>query len=113
MPGVFDELLDLDQELDRLAAVHDPVIVGECDIHHWPDRRLPVYRDDAILDLVEPEDAHLRRIENRRAEQRAEDAAVRDRKRPAFEILEGQGAVGGALREFTTRQLELRERLSV
>src|SRR5689334_5063878 len=109
MPGVFDELLDLDQELDRLSAVHDPVIVGERHIHHGPDRRLPVYRYDAILNLVEPEDAHLRRIENRRAEQRAEDAAVGDRKRSALEVVEGQGAVDGALSEITNRQLELRE----
>src|SRR6266545_3804598 len=35
--GVFESLLHLHQELHRLLAVHDAMIVGERDVHHGVD----------------------------------------------------------------------------
>ena len=58
---------------------------------------------------MQAENADLRRIEDRRAHQRAEDAAVGDRERAALEILERQRAVLRALREIANRQLDVGE----
>ena len=75
---VLDQFLDAHQELHRLAAIDDAVVVGEREVHHRADHDLAVERDRALLDLVHAEDADLRRVEDRRGEQRAEDAAVGD-----------------------------------
>jgi len=40
--GVFDQLLDADEEADGLAAVHNAVVVGEGDVHHRADDNLAV-----------------------------------------------------------------------
>src|SRR5258708_3594738 len=85
---LLEVFLDLHQKLHGLAAVDDAVIVAEGDVHHRPEHNLTVYADRPILDLVQAEDADLRRIENRRAEQRTEDAAVGDRKRAAGQVLQ-------------------------
>ena len=66
---VLDVFLHLDQELDRLSAINNPMIIRQRHIHHWPDRRLPVDWDHPVLNLVESENGDLRRIEDRRAEQ--------------------------------------------
>ena len=105
MTRILDEL-DLHEELHRFAAVHDSMIVRQRDVHHRPNHDLAVQRNRAVLNLVKPEDCDLRRVEDGRAQQRAEDAAVRDRKGAALEIVEGQRAIGGALGEITDRQLE-------
>ena len=34
---VFDEILHLDEEGDGFAAVDDPVVVGQREVHHRPD----------------------------------------------------------------------------
>src|SRR5689334_7642661 len=91
--GVFDVFLDLDEELDCFAAVDDAVIVGERDHHYRPDDDLAADRDGTIRDLMEAEDADLRRVEDRGAEQRPEDAAVGDGEGAAGQILERQRAV--------------------
>lgn len=39
-PGVFNGSLDFAQEEDGLATVDQPVVVGQCDVHHWPDDHL-------------------------------------------------------------------------
>ena len=35
--GVFDRLFDFDEEGHCLFAIHNAVVVGEGDIHHWAD----------------------------------------------------------------------------
>ena len=69
MSRILDELLDGDEKLYRLEAVDDAVIVAEGDVHHRPDDDLSVLGDRAFLDLVEPEDADLRWIQDWRAQQ--------------------------------------------
>jgi hypothetical protein len=51
---------------------------------------------------VEAEDADLGRIQDRRAHQRAEDAAVGDGEGAALQVFERQRAVTGALRDLQT-----------
>ena len=49
--------------------------------------------------VVHAEDGDLRRVEDRRAQQRAEDAAVGDGERAALEVLDGDLAVAGGFAE--------------
>ena len=107
--GVLDALLDPDQEADGLAAVDDAVVVGEGQVHHRPDDDLVVDGDRPLLDRVHAEDAALRRVEDRRREQRAEDAAVGDRERAALEVVDGDRALAGLVGERGDRLLDLGE----
>src|SRR5215204_1309510 len=66
---ILDVFLRLYQELHRLPAIDDPMIIRQRQIHHWPDRRLTVDRDHPVLNLVQPENGDLRGVEDRRAEQ--------------------------------------------
>lgn len=36
-PGIFNCSLDLAQEHDGLATVDQPMVIGQGDVHHWPD----------------------------------------------------------------------------
>src|SRR5687768_8951638 len=90
---VLDEFFHLHEELHSLTAVDDPVIVAEGEVHHWSYDDLAVDWDGPVGDLVQPEDAHLGRIEDGRAHERAEDTAVRDGERAAAEVLERERAV--------------------
>ena len=58
---------------------------------------------------MQAENADLRRIENRRAHQRSEHAAVGDGEGTALEIFERQRTVLRALGEVANRQLDLGE----
>ena len=107
---VFDQLLHPHQELHGLAAVHDAVIVAESDVHHRPDHHLPVLRDGPFLDLVHAEDADLGRVDDGRAEQRAEDAAVGDGEGAATQILQRQRSVLHFGRIFLDRPLDFGKR---
>ena len=53
MSRIFDEFLDLDEELHRLEAVDDAMVVAERHVHHRPDDDLSILRDGTLLD--EPE----------------------------------------------------------
>ena len=53
----------------------------------WPNGDRVVDHDRALLDLADAEDGHLRLVDDRGAEQRAEHAGVGDRERPAFDLL--------------------------
>ena len=97
------------QERDRFAAVDEAVIVGQRDVHHRADDDLAFAGHGAVLDRVHAEDAALRRIDDRRREQRAEDAAVGDRERAAFEVLGLEFVLGGAAAEVVDRLLDFGE----
>src|SRR4026207_897023 len=75
--------LHLHQELHRLTAIDDSMIIRQRQIHHWPDRRLAVHRDHPVLNLMQPENGHLRRGEDRGAGAGAEDAGGGGWERPA------------------------------
>src|SRR5690606_15036827 len=75
---ILDAVLDAHEELHRLTSIHQPVVVAEGQEHHRTDDDLTVPRHRPLDDVVHPEDAGLRRVEDRRREHGAEDAAVRD-----------------------------------
>lgn len=63
--GIFDARLDVFKKRHGFAAVYDPVIVGECDIHHGSDHHLAVMSHGAVLSRMEPEYAALWGIHDR------------------------------------------------
>src|SRR5262245_28009132 len=75
---ILETFLDGHEELHRLAAIDDAVIVGEREVHHRPHHHLSVDDHGPVLDLVHAEDRALWRIDDRRRHQRAEHAAVGD-----------------------------------
>jgi hypothetical protein len=80
------------------------VIVAEGDVHHRAHDHLAADRDPMLLDLVQAEDAHLRRLQDRSAEQTRRSAA-RDRERAALDLLDRERAVLRALGEVLDRRL--------
>ena len=84
------------------------MVVRQRDVHHRPDLDLAVDRDRTVLRLVQPENADLRIVDDRRRDERAEHAAVRDRERAAGEVVHRQLAVARALgdRRDVARDLE-------
>src|SRR3954447_23211205 len=107
---IFQVLLDADEERHRLAAVDDPVIVGECEVHHRADDDLTIERDWALLDFMHAENARLWGVEDGGRHERAVHAAIRDRERAALHLLDLELAVAGALAEIGDRLLDFRER---
>ena len=63
---VFQLRFQMDQKLDRLAAVYDPVIVSQREVHHRPRLNLAVDDHRPLLNLVHAKDTALRRIQYRR-----------------------------------------------
>src|SRR5690606_30241853 len=91
--GVFDHLLHRHQETDCFAAVDDPVVVREGDVHHRTDLDLPVHHDRTLDNVVHAEDADLRCVEDRRGEHRPVNTPVGDREAATLKLIEGQLAV--------------------
>src|SRR5579883_2169606 len=105
----LDALLHADEELDGLATVDDPVIVGERDVHHGPHDDLVAHGDGALLDRVHAEDPALGRVEERSGEQGPVDPAVRDREGAAREVVRKELVLLRLLAELLDRLLELGE----
>jgi hypothetical protein len=51
-PRIFEAFLDADEEGNGFLAVHQPVIVGEREVHHRPDLDLAANDNRAFLDLM-------------------------------------------------------------
>src|SRR5438552_2925340 len=85
---ILERFLDRDQAEHRLATVDDAMVVRHREIVHGPHDDLAVLDDGAVLRRVHAEDGRLRRVDDRRREHRAEYAAVRDRERPAGQLVE-------------------------
>ena len=73
---IFDALLDAHQELNSFAAIDDPVIVGQSDVHHRSNLDRVTYRHWALVDGVQAQNAALRGIENRRRHHRPVDPTI-------------------------------------
>ncbi len=63
----------------------------------------------ALLNAVQPKDADLRRIQNRRAHQRSKHATVGDGERAAAQVFQGERAVFGLFREAFDRHFDVRK----
>ncbi|GBE59745.1 RNA pseudouridine synthase superfamily protein [Babesia ovata] len=77
--GVLDRLPDGDEELHRLAAVDQPVVVREREVHNGADRHGVVAHHAALDYRVHAQDGGLRRVDDRRAEDAAVHATVGNR----------------------------------
>ena len=53
------------------------MIVGESEIHHWTNDNLSIDCNGTIFNRVHPKNRCLRRIKNRRGQQRAKDTTIR------------------------------------
>jgi hypothetical protein len=90
---VLDQVPDTREEAEGLGTVYDAVVVGECEVHHWPSDDFAVYDHGAFLNPVHPEDADLRSVEDRCAHEVAKNATVGDGERAPLQVLQLQFAV--------------------
>src|SRR5687767_8137656 len=104
--GVLDAILDADEELNRLAAIDQAVVVAERQVHHGANHDLAVPGDRALLNGVHSEDARLGRVQDGGRHQRAKDAAIRDGERAALELVERELVVSGLLTELGNLELK-------
>src|SRR6202023_2009234 len=73
---ILDAFFHFDEERDRFLAINRAMVIAEREIHHWAHLHFAVDRHRSRHDFVHPENAALRRIQNRRAQERAVHAAV-------------------------------------
>lgn len=66
------------------------MVVREGEVHHRPDLDLAVDGDRLLLDGVQAEHGGLREVDDGRAHERAEDAAVADGEGAAGHVLDGE-----------------------
>jgi hypothetical protein len=93
------------EEPGGVRPVDDAVVVGEREVHHRPDRdRLPhlgVGDDDrALHDGTRAQDGDLRLVDDRRVEQRAAAAGVRQGERATGEFVRADLARARAVGEI-------------
>ena len=72
----FHQFLDADEKLHGFHAINDAMVVAEGYVHHGANFNLAFDRHSPALDLVKPQNAHLRRIQDRCAEQRTVDTTI-------------------------------------
>src|SRR5689334_10709395 len=88
----FQMLLDIGQEPLGIRAVDDAVIETEREISHMPNRDviLAIRRGQdlcALFDLADPQDCHLRLIDDRRTKQSTKYARICDGERAARDFI--------------------------
>src|SRR5262249_48261699 len=106
---ILEQSLDVPEKGDRFAAVDDAVVVSECHVHHRPNDNLSFPDNGSILNRVHPEDATLRRIDDRRRKQRAVDSSVGNRKGAAPKLIEIELVGFSPAREIVDGALDLGE----
>lgn len=92
-PGILNVLLNLDQKLNSLSAVQEPVVIGQRQVHHWPDLHLPVDSDRALLDRMQTQNGRLGQVDDGCSHQRTKDTAVADGKGTTGHVLDGELAI--------------------
>ena len=102
--ALLETALHRDEEPGGVRAVDEPVVVGQRQVDHGPDRdhlaERRVLNDDGALDhAADAEDADLRQVDDRRVEQRAAAAGVGQRERAAGQLVRADVAGPGAGRE--------------
>jgi hypothetical protein len=83
----FEIAFDLHHELIRRRPIDDSVIKRQTQVRHETDRNSLVDDHGSFLDRADAEDGELGLMNNRRAEQAAESAVVRDCKRAPLDLL--------------------------
>lgn len=58
--GVLNHVLDPLEEGDGLAAIDQPVVIGECDVHDGPRDNVLTHHHCPLIDRVHAQDGRLR-----------------------------------------------------
>ena len=82
------------------------MIVPKCQIRHRPDRNRIIDDNGALLDVADAEDRHLRLVDDRHAEERAEHAWIGDREGAAGYFVGLQLLGAGSVRQIGDRPRE-------
>src|SRR2546429_4601388 len=85
------------------------MIIAESEIHHRAHYHCTVHCDRALHDFVHTQNSALWRIQNWRAQERAINAAVRNGKTPALQLLNFQFSFARLLRVIGDIPLQLGE----
>src|SRR5262245_63381004 len=85
---ILEQPLDVPEKGNRFAAVDDAVVVSQRHIHHRTNDNFPFPDNGSFLNRVHPEDAALRRVDDRRPKQRAVYSSIGDRKGTAPPLIE-------------------------
>src|SRR5215471_9407146 len=104
---ILEQPLDMPEKGDRFAAVDDAVVVSERHVHHRTNDNCPFSDNGSFLNRVHPENAALRRVDDRRRKQRAVDASVGNRKGSAPELIEIELVGFSPAREIVYGTLDL------
>src|SRR5271163_452407 len=100
---VLERVLHFPHELVSHRSVDDAVIVGKREIHHGADRDRIINHNRALLDRAQPENRDVRLVDYRKAEEAAEGAGVRNRKRALGYFLGLQFLRARAFRQVVER----------
>ena len=94
-----------------MRAVDRTVVEGETGLHRRPGGdRTVCEHDRPVADSTDPEQAALRRIEDRGRDVDRMDAAVRDGERPIGEVVGRQRVIAGTRRELGDARVDLADR---
>jgi hypothetical protein len=110
---VLDLVLDLGHELVARRTVDEPVVVPQREIRHRPDRYRLVDDDRTLFDRADAEDRHLRLVDDRHPELRAELPWIRDREGAALDVIRFQLLRARALGKVGDRAAEAEQVLLV
>ena len=111
--AVFKIVFHLCHELIRRCPIDDPVVEREAQVPHWSDRNRLVDHDSTLLDSAHSEDANLRLVNNRSAEQAAEAAMVGDRERPGLHLIGAELLGSRTFGQIRDLFRQLREALAI
>src|SRR5439155_1719489 len=103
----------LNEKCDGFLAIDDAMVVAKGEVHHRTDHDRAVYGDGALHDFVHAQNSALRRIQNWCAQERAVNAAVRDRKGTPLELFDFQFSFTRFLRVVGDIPLQIGKRLFV
>ena len=102
-----------DMNSSATAPSINAVVVAERQIPHRPDRDRIVDHDGTFLDVADAEDRHLRLVDDRHAEQRAEHAGIRDGERAAADFVRLELLRARARRQIRDRAAQAEQVLFV
>ena len=85
------------------------MIIAQRHIHHAAHHDLVTHHDGSLFDLVQTQDARLRRVQDRHRQHRAIDAAIRDGEGAAGHFLDGQLAVARPAAEIGDLRFDICE----
>jgi len=63
-PRVFQCVFHTHQKRHRPFSIHNPVVIGQRQVHHWADHNLAADDNGALFDFVHPQNAGLRWVQN-------------------------------------------------